>query len=95
MSTDGSTIFACGDQNIVLLRTMESPELSPGLKDANLSLEWVIGAVGYQLQQAPDLSGLHWTNVPVPPTAVLTNLRYRVDLPVTAAAGFYRLRPAQ
>ncbi len=88
-------IIASGDRNIVRLRTMESPQLAPGFQDGKLSLSWVIGAAGYQLQQAPDLSGLHWTNVPAFPTAVLTNLRYRVDLPVTAAAGFYRLRTAQ
>jgi DNA-binding beta-propeller fold protein YncE len=95
ISADGSTIFASGDRNIFRLRTVESPELSSGFRDGNLTLSWVIGAAGYQLQQAPDLSGLHWTNVPVSPAVVLTNLRYRLDLPTTAAAGFYRLRSAQ
>jgi len=95
ISADGSTIFASGDRNIIRLRTTESPELTPAFEEGNLSLSWIIGAAGYQLQQAPDVSGLHWTNVPVSPKPVLTNLQYRIDLPTAGAASFYRLRPVQ
>lgn len=95
ISADGSTIFASGDRNIVRLRTTDSPELTPVFEGGELRLSWVIGGAGYQLQQAPDLSGLHWTNVLPPPTPVLTNLRYQIDLPALGASSFYRLRPAQ
>jgi sugar lactone lactonase YvrE len=93
ISADGRTIFASGDQNIIRLQTVGGPELVPAFHDGSLSVSWLIGTGAYQLQQAPDLSGSGWSSVALTPIRVLTNLQYRINLPLTGTAGFYRLQP--
>src|SRR5262249_23939563 len=58
----------------------------------NLIISWPAGATGLQLQQATSLSAQDWTLVPVKPTTVKDVVR--VVVPISTAAGFFRLASA-
>ena len=59
-------------------------------KGNNILLSWPVGGGSYVLQWTQTLSPAVWADVAIPPTVV--NGNYVVSIPVSGAAGFYRLR---
>jgi hypothetical protein len=69
-----------------------APRLELGLANGDSVLSWIIPSIPFVLQQTLELSNQQWTDVPIAPNAVFTNLYYQVTRPATDQRGFYRLK---
>jgi uncharacterized repeat protein (TIGR01451 family) len=80
-----------GDNSVSLtIPVTETPRLSIALVGSNLVLFWPQTSGLFVLESSPTLYPVTWTLVPQQP--VLANGFYRVTLPLSGAARFYRLR---
>jgi len=67
------------------------PRLSIFASMGGVILSWTIPSTGFVLQEKADLSSTSWGNVTTFPTPDYTSLQYRVTLPGSSKARFYRL----
>jgi hypothetical protein len=99
-SADGSSLVACSSAGTTttngytaldqIVTSTPHPWLTPVLVQTNVVITWPWPMAGYQLQQIPDLSTTHWTDVTNAPVA--TNLHYQVMVSPMAGEGYYRLK---
>jgi hypothetical protein len=66
------------------------PQLAIGLSTQNVTLSWPVGAMSYVLESAPSLSAIAWD--PVTNNPAIGPTQRSVQLPITSAAKFFRLR---
>ncbi len=69
-----------------------SPRLRMSAMPQGVLLSWQVPSSRFLLQESPDLSVLHWTNVTAAPTLNFNNLQYELSLPTPVGSRFYRLR---
>jgi len=67
------------------------PTILFGIVDGNLELSWPVSATDFVLESTPTIgTTANWTTAPEEPT--VDGEMYKVSVPVTGAAGYYRLK---
>ena len=94
-SADGHKLVASLVSRTYILQTLPSPVLSLTASQTDVSLSWLVPSMKFVLQEKAATDTAQWTEVPVPPTLVCTNLHYRVTVPKSPQARFYRLALVQ
>ena len=100
ISADGAKSFATeggegiANYGLVYAKTADNllPKLSIHTSNASLGISWLVSSSSFMLQQNSDLTTTNWTDVPIAPSLIFTNLNYQVTLSPTNGQGFYRLR---
>jgi len=90
-SADGATLFLSSGRDIAMLQTMPTPVIEATISNQQLALSWIVPSAPFVLQQTSDLRTPQWTDVPIPPVLIFTNLHFQVTVPASNPAAYYRL----
>jgi hypothetical protein len=82
--------FAASGAAYVFTGLGPGPQLTIALSAQNIILSWPVGATSYILEAAPSLSAIAWD--PVTNNPAIGPTERSVQLPITSAAKFFRLR---
>lgn len=77
---------------IYISKSVPNPMLSIAPENSRLLLSWPVPSVNFVVQQSSDFGSTNWTDIPVQPALVLTNLSYQASLAPTGSPSFFRLK---